>query len=661
MTGILEKYGIGKGTSPDEAKRILLEKKEEVSVKMEGADSDSKDALNASLEEINRALVIVSWADRKETGISRDTDTVQITGNQNSSRDDELKTQGTVSVTDERLVTANRLNFEEANYKEAYAIYEQLANEGVAEAQKNLGFMYILGKGIMADAERGYKWMEKAAQNGDPVAMGIWADYLISNKNENTDFGEILSLYEKASMMGNTKTNYGAMYLDGLGVEKDIDKAKEILTKSADEGNTASMILLGKLADDNTQEGVDAAIDWYTKAANMGDSDAAYLMSKYVNRKLFTGKDPNTGEDAQFFTMPSEEERLPWLQRAVDNEYPCPDALAEIGNFYEYGKATAKNVQKAREYYTRGAECGNRYAMYRLGVINYDEKNYDDAIFYLKKAYDTPGSLSENNEAILYCYIIWYYCCIIEDFSEARQFLEYAIENGLNYVHNDPEYEMNRWIYWDIMGGTLNPQILLRSYPSIFATTHNDEQMSIIKEEAQKGNIFAKKIVYDTERHIYAARDRSTDGWSYGVGMDYAIDLIKAGDLETLYNEGERLSILFGEAKGQTLMSEAVNLGYTPPAESIIKPKKSNTSANTGSSYQNTGYNGGGGNARDYDIASDHDNDGGYNNYSSGNSNTNYDTDADYAARSFGYQDAQDFQNQTGEYGTEDNIYGWYS
>ena len=63
---------------------------------------------------------------------------------------------------------------------EAVKWYRLAADQGIAEAQNNLGVMYGNGKGVIEDDKEAAKWYRKAAELGNAGAMlglgGMYAD-----------------------------------------------------------------------------------------------------------------------------------------------------------------------------------------------------------------------------------------------------------------------------------------------------------------------------------------------------------------------------------------------------------------------------------------------------------------------------------------------------
>lgn len=118
------------------------------------------------------------------------------------------------------------------NYKEAFKQFEKLAKNGIKEAQYSLGLMYLRGTGLKKNTEKGLYWLKKAAQQNDLTAiceLGRIYKYGIDgvNKNEKESF----EWYKKAVNQGSESAQYdlGLMYIDGEGVDKDLDKGEKLL------------------------------------------------------------------------------------------------------------------------------------------------------------------------------------------------------------------------------------------------------------------------------------------------------------------------------------------------------------------------------------------------------------------------------------------------
>ncbi len=61
--------------------------------------------------------------------------------------------------------------YQRGDYATALRIFRQLAEQGKADAQTLMGFMYELGQSVKQDYGEAVKWFRKAADQGDAVAQ----------------------------------------------------------------------------------------------------------------------------------------------------------------------------------------------------------------------------------------------------------------------------------------------------------------------------------------------------------------------------------------------------------------------------------------------------------------------------------------------------------
>lgn len=115
----------------------------------------------------------------------------------------------------------------------------ELANEGDACAQNNLGAMYYYGHGVEQSDEKAAEWVLKAAEQG-------FAD---------------------------AQNHLGLMYKNGTGVEQSYEKAVEWYLKAAEQGLAIAQYNLGEMyaLGDGVEQSNEKAREWYQKAAEQGD------------------------------------------------------------------------------------------------------------------------------------------------------------------------------------------------------------------------------------------------------------------------------------------------------------------------------------------------------------------------------------------------------
>ena len=97
------------------------------------------------------------------------------------------------------------------------------AEQGDAEAQYNLGFMYRFGDGVPEDHKEAVKSFRKAAEQGHAGAQFILGHMYEKGKGVPEDHKEAAKLYRKAAEQGHAgaQLNLGVMYDNGRGVPED--------------------------------------------------------------------------------------------------------------------------------------------------------------------------------------------------------------------------------------------------------------------------------------------------------------------------------------------------------------------------------------------------------------------------------------------------------
>lgn len=110
--------------------------------------------------------------------------------------------------------------------------------------QNILGYKYYTGEGVKQDYIKAIKYFTLAAQQGYANAqlnLGI-----IHHKYSN--FEEAYFWYNQASRQGLAQAQYnlGILYLNGLGVQKDYDKAKDLFIQASKQGFKKAVIWIQK-------------------------------------------------------------------------------------------------------------------------------------------------------------------------------------------------------------------------------------------------------------------------------------------------------------------------------------------------------------------------------------------------------------------------------
>jgi TPR repeat protein len=113
------------------------------------------------------------------------------------------------------------------DYKQAYKLWQPLANRGIAAAQLSIAEMYLNGKGVEQNPETAFKWYKAAADQGHANAqnnLGVLYQQGIGTKQ---NYKEAAALYRKAAEKNHVVAEFhlAELYAQGKGVNKDMKQA----------------------------------------------------------------------------------------------------------------------------------------------------------------------------------------------------------------------------------------------------------------------------------------------------------------------------------------------------------------------------------------------------------------------------------------------------
>src|SRR5712671_6597991 len=166
--------------------------------------------------------------------------------------------------------------YRRGDYATAMRLWRSLADQGNADAQSRLGFMYQNGRGVPQDDAAAVSWYRKAADQGNAnaqVNLGFFYDE--GRGGLQKDDREATRLYKLAADQGNAdgQNNLGVNYRDGLGgVSKDDREAARLFKLAAVQGNANAQVNLGLMyaVGWGVQQDDDAARVWFNLAAAGG-------------------------------------------------------------------------------------------------------------------------------------------------------------------------------------------------------------------------------------------------------------------------------------------------------------------------------------------------------------------------------------------------------
>lgn len=146
---------------------------------------------------------------------------------------------------------------ETLNAEQNFKACHLAAEKGKADAQKELGSLYLAGKGVQQNYSKALHWFKQSAAQGHAIAtynIGVLHDKGLGLKK---DYKEATKWYRKSADMGYSSAQYnlGIMYEYGQTVEEDHVRAMELYQKAAEQGEAAAQFAIGLMYDKGT--GVD--------------------------------------------------------------------------------------------------------------------------------------------------------------------------------------------------------------------------------------------------------------------------------------------------------------------------------------------------------------------------------------------------------------------
>jgi len=284
--------------------------------------------------------------------------------------------------------------FQKGDYKAAYDEFKPLAEQGNAEAQDYLGYMYQNGLGVRQDYAEAAKWFRKSAEQG--YALG--------------------------------QNNLGTMYQNGFGVPKDFAEALKWYRKAAEHRGW-----LGVMIQDNTPELAQAFGTSEAKGVIVADvvpgspAERGGLKGGDIVQTLNGNQVENAGQLSRsvysmspgtLATIEVIRDGKPESINFSIGETGLAAAQANLGSMYLNGQGVPKDYAKAIKWYRKAADQKSAYAQGSLGWM------YQNGL----------GVQKDDAEAVR-----WYRMAADQGNAAAQYSLGLAFENGRGVPRNEAE------------------------------------------------------------------------------------------------------------------------------------------------------------------------------------------------------------------------------
>ncbi|HEY4123145.1 MAG TPA: hypothetical protein VGM36_00945 [Rhizomicrobium sp.] len=153
-----------------------------------------------------------------------------------------------------------------------------LASGGNAKAQLLVGLKYLDGDGVAVDEAIAAKWLQRAADQGEPIAQYRLGTLFERGHGVATDAAKAVHWYEAAARQGNRKAmhNLAVAYAEGTGTPKNFTEAARWFGKAATLGLADSQFNLAVLYERGlgVPQSLTEAYKWYAIAATQGDNES---------------------------------------------------------------------------------------------------------------------------------------------------------------------------------------------------------------------------------------------------------------------------------------------------------------------------------------------------------------------------------------------------
>ena len=198
---------------------------------------------------------------------------------------------------------------------QALTWFYRAAKQGHALAQTNLGSLYEAGRGVQKNDSEAVRWYRSAADQGEVYAQNNLGNMYFNGRGVRQSDAEAVRWYRRAAGQGqaNAQSTLGFMYLSGRGVARDDALAARWSRRAAEQGNAHAQNNLAFLYQEGrgVPRNKKQAERWYGKAAAQGHASA--------RTRLATLK--GTGKDTpRFVTPPPPQRKLPEILRAEGAE-----------------------------------------------------------------------------------------------------------------------------------------------------------------------------------------------------------------------------------------------------------------------------------------------------------------------------------------------------
>jgi len=278
------------------------------------------------------------------------------------------------------------------DYKQAMPWLILAATQGHVEAQMQVANSLQHGRGATKNEQQAFHWIQLAAKAKHPQAQVALGLCYLHGQGVPKNAELAISYFADCAKAGNTEAMYQlAQVFLNEGPHHKPDEAQSLLHMAAENGHALSMFTLGKLYRAGTVLPKDdsKALYWYSQANSQDQPEAEYELAMLMLKETWDIK----------------ENPIAMLTKSAEQNYvPAQLTLAKM---YQEGQNVPKNEEMAFQWYLCAAKMADPQAYYQIGLAFIQgqlkqPKNQDLGVDYLKQAADLGYMPAQYTLASLY-------------------------------------------------------------------------------------------------------------------------------------------------------------------------------------------------------------------------------------------------------------------
>lgn len=279
--------------------------------------------------------------------------------------------------------------------EKALALYQKASDQGLPTAMVKLGFCHKAGIGTAESPEKAAAWFQKA-HDLDFAPAAYWVAHRLLKDEPEGKHQAARAMLLKGFEQNFMRCAYrlGVMYEMGEGVPIDAAKALHWYKQSSQggcfyaSGRLAYHLSVGELVAKDERK----SHEYLVRAAEQGDRDSTNtLRQRLAKGYQFVTKNP--------------EKAFYWCHHSAV-ALGDPDAMSQLGYYYDTGFGTKKDEKLAFRWYENAADRDSTLGLYNLGKCFMDgtgtRKRPSQGVELLQRAADKEFPRALNSLGVIY-------------------------------------------------------------------------------------------------------------------------------------------------------------------------------------------------------------------------------------------------------------------